>query len=317
MRVGFMGTPDFALEALKAIQASAHEIVCVYSQPPRPKGRGQRLQPSPVHAFAQEKGIPVYHPKNLKTLESQEEFASHNLDIAVVAAYGLLLPKAILDAPKHGCINIHASLLPRWRGASPIHRAVWAGDEESGVSIMQMDEGLDTGPVIAMKSVQLDPDETSVTLHDKLAVFGAKMCVETLDQLAKNGQITAVKQENEGVTYAHLLKKEDGKIDWNTSAVEIARQIRALTPWPGVWTTLDDQRFKIIAATQTDTPSTRDKLKNRPVGIVLNADGDVQTGERSVLRITKIQPPGKQAMDFKSAVNGGYLKPGMILGAEK
>lgn len=314
MRVGFMGTPDFALHALKAIDASAHDVVCVYSQPPRPKGRGHKLQPSPVHAYALEKNIPVYHPENLKTLEAQEEFASHGLDIAVVAAYGLLLPKAVLDAPRYGCINIHASLLPRWRGASPIHRAVWAGDEMSGISIMQMDEGLDTGPVIAMEGVNLGADETTISLHDKLAVLGAKMCVQTLNNLAENGQVTVKEQENEGVTYAHLLKKDDGKLDWQHTADEISRQIRALVPWPGVWTMAEGQRFKILESKQGDASQAPQNIKDRPAGIVLNPDGDVLCGQESVLRITKIQPPGKQAMDFKSSVNGGYIKPGMVFG---
>ena len=225
LRIGFMGTPDFALEALKAIHAVGHDVVCVYSQPPRPKGRGHKLQPSPVHEFAEQRGIPVFHPKSLKSEEAQDQFAAHNLDVAIVAAYGLILPKAVLEAPKMGCINIHASLLPRWRGASPIQRAIWEQDEESGVTLMQMDEGLDTGPEIMKKAVRLDEYETATILHDRLAILGAEMILEALDKLAKNGQLPHKEQESEGVTYAHLLKKDDGKINWNQHAEEIDAQI--------------------------------------------------------------------------------------------
>ena len=304
LRIGFMGTPDFALEALKAIHATDHELVCVYSQPPRPKGRGHKLQLSPVHDYAERNLIPVYHPKSLKKAEAQEEFSSHNLDLAIVAAYGLILPKAVLDAPEYGCINIHASLLPRWRGASPIQRAIWEGDDQSGVTIMQMDEGLDTGPEILKKAINLDEKETAQTLHDKLAELGANMAVEVINKLAENGQVTTDEQENSPATYAHLLKKEDGDIDWNHSAQALDRQIRALNPWPGVRAEIDGKMFKILAA----EPSGKPADKNQPVGIILNRDGDIQCGENTVLTLKIIQPAGKNAMDFASAINGGYIK---------
>lgn len=304
-----MGTPDFACEALKAICGSGHEVVCVYSQPPRPKGRGHKLTLSPVHAYAQECGIPVFHPESLKSKDVQAEFVAHNLDIAIVAAYGLILPKAVLAAPKYGCINIHASLLPRWRGASPIQRAIWEGDAQSGVTLMQMDEGLDTGPEIMKRTTDIAPRETAQTLHDRLAALGAEMIVEAIDKLANNGQILAKKQENDGVTYAHLLKKDDGKINWQEGADEIDRQIRALNLWPGVWTNAGQQRLKIIEALPLNLENTPEE-KNRPVGMIVNKQGHVQCGGRTVLQLIRVQPAGKQAMDFASALNGGYVKIG-------
>lgn len=303
LRIGFMGTPDFALEALKALHATDHEIVCVYSQPPRPKGRGQQMQLSPVHDYAERNLIPVFHPKSLKKAEAQAEFASHNLDVAVVAAYGLILPKAVLDAPKYGCINIHASLLPRWRGASPIQRAIWQGDAQSGVTIMQMDEGLDTGPEILKTAIDLDNRETAQTLHDKLADLGGKMAVEVVNKLADNGQATASEQENERATYAHLLKKEDGDLNWDQDAQAIDRQIRALNPWPGVRAKIGGKMFKILAA----EPVSEATHANRPVGTILGKGGNIQCGDNTVLNIKIIQPAGKKAMDFASAVNGGYI----------
>ncbi|MCB9982832.1 MAG: methionyl-tRNA formyltransferase [Rhodospirillales bacterium] len=352
LRVGFMGTPDFAASALKAIDASVHEIACVYTQPPRPKGRGHKLQPSPVQLYAEANAIPVFHPKSLKSAEVQTEFAAHNLDVAVVAAYGLILPKAILGAPRHGCINIHASLLPRWRGASPIQRAIWGGDAQSGVTLIQMNEGLDTGPEIMKTPLDLGPRETAQTLHDRLADLGAQMIVEALNKLAINGQLPAIEQENEGIEYAHLLKKDDGKIDWAQTAEQIDRQIRALNPWPGVWAqTAGETRLKILTAspavqppsgssetsaptspldndeTITPPPSTPDpevadtrsptlnplNQTYRPVGMVLDKHGHILCGDDTILKLDRVQPAGKQAMDFAAALNGGYLKIGEIM----
>ncbi len=315
LRVGFMGTPEFALEALKAIDESSHEVVCVYSQPPRPKGRGHKLQPSPVQAYADNQNIPVFHPESLKSEDVQAQFAAHNLDVAVVAAYGLILPKTILDAPKHGCINIHASLLPRWRGASPIHRAIWEEDTQSGVTLMQMDEGLDTGPEIIKRALNLDERETAITLHDRLAALGADMIIETLEQLAKNGQSAVTEQEKDGVTYAHLLKKDDGKVNWEEGAGEIDRQIRALNPWPGVWTQSEGQRLKILEAqpANPENIATNTAIKDQLVGTILDKHGHVECGGGTVLQLLHVQPAGKQAMDFASALNGGYIKVGGFL----
>ncbi|MCB1720755.1 MAG: methionyl-tRNA formyltransferase [Rhodospirillales bacterium] len=323
LRIGFIGTPDFAAEALKAIGVSAHDVVCVYTQPPRPKGRGHKLQPSPVHQYADEHGIQVFHPKSLKSADVQAEFAAHNLDVAVVAAYGLILPKPILDAPKYGCINIHASLLPRWRGASPIQRAIWAGDAQSGVTLIQMNEGLDTGPEIMKTALDLDPRETAQTLHDRLATLGADMIVKALDKLAITGQLIVKEQESEGAKYAHMLKKNDGQVNWNQTATTIDRQIRALNPWPGVWAqTQEGQRLKILTAqlaettaqsTETLPTSTALAEKDRPVGMLLDKAGHVQCGQGTILCLQRIQPAGKQAMDLPAALNGGYLKIGEIL----
>ncbi len=304
LRVIFMGTPDFAAHALRAIIESDHEVIAAYSQPPRPKGRGHKLQKSAVHELAESHDIPVYTPKSLKSAEAQEEFAALNADIAIVAAYGLLLPKAVLDAPKYGCLNIHGSLLPRWRGASPIQRAIWAGDEKSGVTIMQMDEGLDTGDMIVKGEVILDENITTPRLHDELATMGADLTLKTLDQVALNGAPPAEKQDESLVTYAHLLKKTDGQIDWGQSAVEIDRQIRALNPWPGVFALVQGKRFKILKASAECKKSTSDTRQGR----VLDRMGHIACGSNTVLKIETIQPEGKKPMDFASVINGGYLK---------
>jgi len=304
LRIAFMGTPDFSVPALAALNDTHHEIICVYSQPPRPKGRGHKVQKSPVHIYADHNNIPVFHPKSLKKLPEQEAFAAHNIDVAIVAAYGLILPKAVLDAPKYGCINIHASLLPRWRGASPIQRAIWNGDSESGVTLMQMDQGLDTGPEIAKESVPITPETTAQTLHDALSILGGDMIVNAIQDLAQHGHLKSTPQNNAQSTYAPMLKKEDGLIDWNKSAAQIDRQIRALNPWPGTYTENKDKRFKItkvtLSAQSTDQPS----------GTLLDKKGNIACGDQTVLQIKTIQAAGKKPMDFASALNGGYIQIG-------
>lgn len=299
LRIVFMGTPDFAVPALKALHDAGHEIVAVYSQPPRPKGRGQQVQKSPVHLYAEEQGIPIFNPKSLKNAEAQDEFKKLNADVAVVAAYGLILPKAVLDAPKYGCINIHASLLPRWRGASPIQHAIWSGDPETGITLMQMDEGLDTGAVISMERIAITDKTTSSSLHDELSALGGKMIVKAIGELAKNGALKSVPQDDES-TYAPMLKKENGKINWTLNAAMIDRQIRALNPWPGTWAEFEGKRIRILAAEISPA-------KGNP-GEILDRHGNIGHG----LKILKIQPEGKNAMDFSAAVNGGYLKVGGI-----
>ncbi|MBX2833945.1 MAG: methionyl-tRNA formyltransferase [Micavibrio sp.] len=304
MKIIFMGTPDFAATALKAIhENSAHEVIALYSQPPRPRGRGHKLQPSPTHEYADSLGIPVYTPLSLKKREAQTEFASLNADIAIVAAYGLILPKAVLDAPKYGCLNIHASLLPRWRGASPIQRAIWAGDATTGVTIMQMDEGLDTGPMIIKGEIPITPQTTTATLHDDLATIGADLTLNVLKNLAQSGQLEAEQQNDAETCYAPLLKKEDGRIDWSQSAAEIDRQIRSLNPWPGTYT----DQFKIKSATLTN------ETTDKPIGTLFDKRGSIACGAGSVLKITALQPAGKKAMDIPAALNGGYIKIGVIL----
>lgn len=301
LRIGFMGTPDFAAAALKALCETSHEIVCVYTQPPRPKGRGQKVQISPVHEFAHSRNIPVFHPQNFKAEETRQEFAAHNLDIAIVAAYGLILPQAVLDAPKYGCINIHASLLPRWRGASPIQRSIWAGDSESGVTLMQMDKGLDTGDMIVKKSVPITSTTTASSLHDVLMQMGGDMIVDLVNQLARGETLSKEKQDDAQSNYAPLLSKDDGRVNWSQSAEEIDRQIRALNRWPGVWTMLGDKRLKILDAKISN--------ENAKAAHIINREGDVGCGKGS-LKLLKIQPENAKPMDFAAAVNGGYLKIG-------
>lgn len=302
-----MGTPDFAVPALKAIVADTlHEVIAVYTQPPRPKGRGQKVQKSPVHEYADSHNITVYTPKSLKDTEAQDIFKNLNADLAIVAAYGLILPKTVLDAPHYGCINIHASILPRWRGASPIQQAIWHGDAQSGISIMQMDEGLDTGAVILNDTIPITLVTTSSVFHDQLSEMGGRLIIETLERLsvlpADQNRLPATQQNEEFVTYAPLLKKEDGHIDWNESAPQIDRQIRALNPWPGIMTIFNGQKFKILKATPQNVGHT-----NHLTGTVLNKKGDIACGENTILRIETLQPFGKKAMDFVSAINGHYI----------
>ncbi len=306
LRIIFMGTPDFAVPALKALYEAGHEIVCVYTQPPRPKGRGQKVRNSPVHEYGLSKNIPVFHPVSFKKTQEQEVFRTHKADVAVVAAYGLILPKAVLDAPKHGCINIHASLLPRWRGASPIQHSIWKGDTGTGVTLMQMNEGLDTGPMIAKRAVALTAQTTTPLLHDRLAMLGGEMIVKALQELGEKGSLPSTPQNDADATYAPLLTKEDGRVDWAQSAAEIDRQIRALNPWPGVWSILNGKRFKIVEAHVSDNISADSG------GTVLGIEGSIACGNSHTLHITKIQPENAKPMDFIAAVNGHHFKTGDI-----
>ncbi|AXC48487.1 methionyl-tRNA formyltransferase [Paracoccus suum] len=241
MRVIVMGTPDFTVPALRAL-AARHDVVCVYSQPARPAGRGQVPRPSPVARAAEALGIEVRTPAKLRDAPAQAEFAALGADVAVVAAYGLILPQAILDAPRLGCLNIHASLLPRWRGAAPIHRAILAGDAETGVAIMQMEAGLDTGPVLAEARTTICPQDTTADLHDRLSAMGAELIVDVLDRLP----LPAVPQPAEGVTYAAKIDKAEARIDWSRPAAEVDRLIRGLSPFPGAWTMAGGERLKLL-----------------------------------------------------------------------
>ncbi len=245
MRVVFMGTPDFSVSVLDALIEAGHDVAAVYCQPPRPAGRGRKDRPTPVHARAEALGLDVRHPISLKTAEAQQEFADLNADVAVVVAYGLLLPQAVLGAPKLGCLNIHASLLPRWRGAAPIHRAIMAGDAETGICIMQMEAGLDTGPVLMRSTLAIKDEETTAGLHDRLSENGAALIVETLAALP---QLTPEVQPDEGVTYAHKIDKAEARVDWTQSATDVDRQIRGLSPFPGAWTEIEGQRIKLLAS---------------------------------------------------------------------
>lgn len=242
MRVVFMGTPEFSVPVLDAL-AAEHEVVCVYSQPPRPAGRGKKDRPSPIQARAEALGIPVRHPVSLKGPEAQAEFAALGADIAVVVAYGLILPQAVLDAPLRGCLNIHASLLPRWRGAAPIHRAILSGDTETGICIMQMEAGLDTGPVLLTEATAIGAEETTGALHDRLSQMGARMILTALA-----GDFPAVPQPEQGVTYAAKIDKAEARIDWTQPATQVDRQIRGLSPFPGAWCMAGEERLKLLAS---------------------------------------------------------------------
>ena len=249
MKVVFMGTPDFSVPALDALVESGHEIVAAYTQPPRPAGRGKKPRPSPVQARAEALGIPVRHPVSLRPQEEKDAFAAHGADIAVVVAYGLILPKAILAAPPYGCLNIHASLLPRWRGAAPIHRAVMEGDAETGICIMQMEAGLDTGPVLLREATVIGPQDTTADLHDRLASMGGCMIAEAL---ARIDELSPEIQPEEGVTYADKIDKAEARIDWSRPAEAVDRQIRGLSPFPGAWCEIAGERVKLLRSRRAE-----------------------------------------------------------------
>jgi len=307
LRLVFMGTPDFSVSALQALIKAGHDVVAVYSQPPRKSGRGQKLTPTPVHAFATSQGIDVRTPVSLKNVDEQRAFDALNADAAVVVAYGLILPGAILDAPKLGCFNIHASLLPRWRGAAPIQRAIEAGDQQTGVTIMQMDEGLDTGPMLMKESIDIDDDMNAQDLHDLLSDLGARLIVETLSRVSA-GRIEAEVQPQDGVTYARKIDKVETRIDWTRSAVDLAAQVRGL--FPMMWFERDGQRVRVLAA-RPEQGSGGDGA-----GQTLDEDLLVACGtgaHKSALRVVRVQPAGKGAMDAGAYLRGYPLKAGVKL----
>lgn len=304
LRLGFMGTPDFSVPALRALIEAGHDIAAVYSQPPRPAGRGQKLTPSPVQAYAEAHGIPVRTPKSLRNEPAQADFAALNLDCAVVVAYGLILPKPVLDAPRLGCVNIHASLLPRWRGAAPIQRAIQAGDAESGVTIMQMDEGLDTGPMLLREAVPITAETTGQALHDALSALGGRMIVQALDGLAE-GRLAATPQPADGATYAAKLSREEATLDWSRPAVELERQIRAFDPWPGSFCQHAGERLKVLRAELAEG-------QGAP-GTLLDDTLTVACGQ-GALRLTRLQRPGKAAMEAGALLRGYPLSKGGRLG---
>ncbi|NDE89583.1 MAG: methionyl-tRNA formyltransferase [Alphaproteobacteria bacterium] len=295
LRIIFMGTPEFSVGALEALRAAGHEIICVYSQPARPAGRGQSLQKSAVQLAAEAHTIPVRTPLSLKHADEQKAFAELNADIAIVVAYGLLLPKAILDAPRLGCVNIHASLLPRWRGAAPIQRAILAGDADSGVTIMQMDAGLDTGAMWLKRSVPITTETNAGGLHDQLSVLGAEMIVEALPQIV-TGSIIPTPQPQDGVTYAAKLTKDEGRIDWSQSAAEIERKLRGLTPWPGVYFESKGERIKVLQATIA-------LGMQGTAGTLLRDDFTIACGE-DALTLVKVQRQSKAATDGAAFLRG-------------
>jgi len=296
-----MGTPDFAVPTLVALVEAGHEVACVYTQPPRPGGRrGKELTPSPVQREAERRGIAVRYPVSLRSVEAQEQFAALNADIAVVAAYGLILPQAVLDAPRHGCLNVHGSLLPRWRGAAPVQRAILAGDTETGVGIMRMERGLDTGPVLLEGRTPID-SKTAGELTDELARMGAGLMVRVLADLAT---FPEVPQPEAGVTYAHKIDKAEARIDWTRSAVEIERQVRAFNPAPGAFFELDGERCKVLAAEVAAG-------SGRP-GTVLDDALTVACGD-GALRLARLQRAGRPTMDAADLLRGWAIPPATVL----
>lgn len=308
LRIVFAGTPDFAARHLEALIASDHEIVAVYTQPDRPAGRGKKLTPSAVKVLAESHNLPVMQPESLKGEASQSELAMFNADLMVVVAYGLLLPKPILETPRLGCINVHGSILPKWRGAAPIQRALWAGDDETGITIMQMDEGLDTGDMLDIATLPVAHDDTSASLYDKLAELGPNALVRVVDNLSS---FTPKKQNEAEASYAKKLSKDEARMNWQLSAAQLDRNVRAFNPWPVAWTVAEDHNIKIwqvtVLSEHVDTPP----------GTVIRADkkGIVVATGKGLLSINRLQIPGKKAMSAADVMNarGAWFTPGTLL----
>lgn len=303
LNIIFAGTPDFAAQHLQALLASQHQVIAVYTQPDKPAGRGKKLQPSAVKQLALAHNLPIFQPKSLRKEEAQQQLAQLNADVMVVVAYGLILPKAVLVMPRLGCLNVHGSLLPRWRGAAPIQRAIWAGDEQTGVTIMQMDEGLDTGDMLHKVSCEISKDETSASLYQKLATLAPQALIEVLDHL-EEGKYPPQAQQNEFSNYAEKLSKEEAKLDWSLPAVQLERCIRAFNPWPISWLQTTDaqgnnQILKVYQATVLPH-------QNQTAGTVLQANKQgiqIATAD-GVLNITQLQPAGKKPMVVQDFLNG-------------
>ncbi|WP_318459935.1 methionyl-tRNA formyltransferase [Photobacterium leiognathi] len=310
LRIVFAGTPDFAARHLAALLSSQHDVVAVYTQPDRPAGRGKKLTASPVKAIALEHDIPVYQPVSLRNEEAQQELAAIDADIMVVVAYGLLLPQEVLDTPRLGCINVHGSILPRWRGAAPIQRSIWAGDTETGVTIMQMDIGLDTGDMLKVATLPIEATDTSATMYEKLADLGPDALIGCLSDIA-DGTAVAVKQDDEQANYAKKLSKEEALIDWTMDAAAIERCVRAFNPWPMSYFTVAEQNVKVWqTAVEADN-------QGKAPGTILSADKQgilVATGN-GALRLISLQPPGKKAMSAADLLNSRreWFEPGTQL----
>ena len=304
MKIAFAGTPEFAAQALRALIEAGHEVVLVLTQPDRPAGRGMKLTPSPVKVVALEHGISVDQPEKLRTEERQAALRAAAPEVLVVAAYGIILPQAVLDIPTYGCLNIHASLLPRWRGAAPIHRAIEAGDAETGITIMQMDAGLDTGDMLLKRAIPIRADATTASLHDALATLGGEMIVEALARLPDG--LARTPQPEEGVTYAHKIDKAESRIDWRRPAIELDRAVRAFNPFPGAVAELGGITLKLWEAAPCD--------RQGAPGEVLQADADglvIACGE-GALKITTAQKPGKKRQPVGDVLQGLELVPGMV-----
>jgi len=298
LKIVFAGTPEFAALHLQALVDSEHDVIAVYSQPDRPAGRGKKLQASAVKKLAVEHTIPVFQPQSLKTAEAELVLAELQADIMIVVAYGLILPTSILNTPKLGCLNVHGSLLPKWRGAAPIQRSIWAGDSKTGVTIMQMDEGLDTGAMLFKHSLAINKDDTSASLYQKLADIGPKALLETLTRLT---ELPPQTQDDELASYAKKLSKEEAKIDWDLSAEQLERNIRAFNPWPVAFFTLNDANVKVYSSAVVEN-----ETSDIPVGQIVQSDKDgilVTTGNGCLL-LTKLQLPGKKPMSAADVLNG-------------
>ncbi|MFK3773147.1 methionyl-tRNA formyltransferase [Pseudomonas sp. NPDC089406] len=309
MRIVFAGTPEFAAEHLKALLDSPYEIVAVYTQPDRPAGRGQKLMPSAVKALALAHDIPVYQPQTLRNADAQAELAALKPDLMVVVAYGLILPQVVLDIPRLGCINSHASLLPRWRGAAPIQRAVEAGDAESGVTVMRMEAGLDTGPMLLKVVTPISADDTGGSLHDRLAEMGPPAVVQAIAGLA-DGSLQGEVQDDALATYAHKLNKDEARIDWSRPAVELERLVRAFNPWPVCHSTLDGETVKVLAANLSTGQGAPGQILSASKDGLVVACGD------GALSLTRLQLPGGKALNFSDLFNSRREKfaSGKVLG---
>ena len=306
MKLAFLGTSEFAVPALKALVEAGHDVVAVYTRAPKPAGRGQQERRTPVHELALSLDLAVRTPKGLRSDDEAAAFKALDLDAAVVVSYGHILPKAFLDAPVLGCINIHGSLLPRWRGAAPIHRAILAGDAETGVTIMRMDEGLDTGPMLLAESTPISSADTAETVHDRLAELGARLIVSTLDALVAK-TIDPVPQPDDGVTYAHKLGKEEGALDWRRPAAELERKVRAFHPWPGTWFDVDGERIKVLGAALA-------LAAGAPGVVSIGRDGfPVVACGVGGLKLLKLQRAGKSAQAADAFLRGFALAAGTVL----
>lgn len=302
MRLAFMGTPDFAVPILTELAAAGHEIAAVYTRPPKPTGRGRKLTLSPVHETALQHSFDVRTPKNFKNAADRAAFAALDLEVAVVAAYGLILPQSLLDAPRHGCLNLHASLLPRWRGAAPIQRAIMAGDAYTGVQVMQMEAGLDTGPVLLSETTPIRADDTAASLHDRLSIIAAQLAPRALAALARDS-LFAAPQPDEGVTYAEKINSEAAKIDWSRPAIEVDRHIRGLSPFPGAWTIIDGARIKFLMSTCAPGEGAAGEVLR--IGETL----EIACGSGAV-SILSLQRAGKRPQSASEFLNGFSLQPG-------
>lgn len=314
LNVIFAGTPDFAARHLQALIDSEHNIIAVYTQPDRPAGRGKKLQASAVKQLALENELPVLQPASLKDESAQSELSALNADLMVVVAYGLLLPQVVLDTPKLGCINVHGSLLPRWRGAAPIQRSIWAGDENTGVTIMQMDIGLDTGDMLKKVSLPIEATDTSATMYDKLAKLGPQAMLDTITEMAQ-GTATAEPQNNELANYAEKLSKQEAQLDWNKTADALEREIRAFNPWPMSYIAIPDHNIKVWQANVIESEHTFD------AGTIIetNKHGIQIATADNILNITQLQPPGKKAMSAQDFLNAraDWLVKGNLLGKQQ